>query len=226
MTRIQSIFAWRADVSAAAVRRRQRRAQADYPSRPIHFIVGFAAGGGNDLFARLVMQKFQEQHRRTPRSSRTSPAPAAASLPTTSRISRPTATRCWSAPPGRCRSPPPSFPISTTMPTTSFIAAQHDRVVPAGAGGAGESSGQEREGTGGLGEGQSRQVELRHLVARLHHHHRTVQAQDRHAGDRDPVQGQQRVRTCAWSASSACSRFPTGRRRSRWCSAARRGRWR
>jgi tripartite-type tricarboxylate transporter receptor subunit TctC len=33
----------------------------DYPSRPIHFIVGFAAGGGNDLFARLVVQKFQEQ---------------------------------------------------------------------------------------------------------------------------------------------------------------------
>ena len=36
------------------------RAQADYPNRPIHFIVGFAAGGGNDLFARLVVQKFQE----------------------------------------------------------------------------------------------------------------------------------------------------------------------
>ena len=35
-------------------------AQTDYPSRPIHFIVGFAAGGGNDLFARLVVQKFQE----------------------------------------------------------------------------------------------------------------------------------------------------------------------
>ena len=33
----------------------------DYPSRPIRFIVGFAAGGGNDLFARLVLQKFQEQ---------------------------------------------------------------------------------------------------------------------------------------------------------------------
>jgi len=35
-------------------------AQTDYPNRPIHFIVGFAAGGGNDLFARLVVQKFQE----------------------------------------------------------------------------------------------------------------------------------------------------------------------
>ena len=33
----------------------------DYPSRPIRFIVGFAAGGGNDLFARLVVKKFEEQ---------------------------------------------------------------------------------------------------------------------------------------------------------------------
>jgi tripartite-type tricarboxylate transporter receptor subunit TctC len=35
-------------------------AQTEYPNRAIHFIVGFAAGGGNDLFARLVVQKFQE----------------------------------------------------------------------------------------------------------------------------------------------------------------------
>jgi len=35
-------------------------AQIDFPNRPIHFIVGFAAGGGNDLFARLVVQKFQQ----------------------------------------------------------------------------------------------------------------------------------------------------------------------
>ena len=33
----------------------------NFPSRPIRVIVGFAAGGGNDLFARLVIQKFQEQ---------------------------------------------------------------------------------------------------------------------------------------------------------------------
>ena len=35
------------------------RAQSDYPNKVIHFVVGFAAGGGNDLFARLVVQKLQ-----------------------------------------------------------------------------------------------------------------------------------------------------------------------
>ncbi len=36
------------------------RAQAGYPSRPIHVVVGFAAGGGNDIFARLVGEKVSE----------------------------------------------------------------------------------------------------------------------------------------------------------------------
>jgi hypothetical protein len=32
-----------------------------YPSKPLCIIVGFAAGGGNDLFARLIGQKLSEQ---------------------------------------------------------------------------------------------------------------------------------------------------------------------
>jgi tripartite-type tricarboxylate transporter receptor subunit TctC len=35
-------------------------AQADYPSKPIRVVIPFAAGGGNDIFARLIGQKFTE----------------------------------------------------------------------------------------------------------------------------------------------------------------------
>jgi len=60
MTRIQNIFAGMLTALLVLFAAGNARAQADFPNRPIHFIVGFAAGGGNDLFARLVVQKFQQ----------------------------------------------------------------------------------------------------------------------------------------------------------------------
>ncbi|MEA3026338.1 MAG: hypothetical protein QOF91_1623, partial [Alphaproteobacteria bacterium] len=33
---------------------------ASYPNKPIHFILGFAAGGGTDLLARIVGPKLSE----------------------------------------------------------------------------------------------------------------------------------------------------------------------
>jgi tripartite-type tricarboxylate transporter receptor subunit TctC len=60
MTRIHNGIICALVVLLAALSAGNARAQSDYPNKPIHFIVGFAAGGGNDLFARLVVQKFQE----------------------------------------------------------------------------------------------------------------------------------------------------------------------
>ncbi len=41
---------------------RAARAQG-YPSRPVHWIVGYTPGGGNDIFARLIDQWLQDRLR-------------------------------------------------------------------------------------------------------------------------------------------------------------------
>ena len=60
MTSIRSGIICALALLLAALATGNARAQTDFPNRVIHFVVGFAAGGGNDLFARLVVQKFQE----------------------------------------------------------------------------------------------------------------------------------------------------------------------
>src|SRR5262249_36160390 len=47
-------------VIASQSARAQGDAAANFPNRPIRLIGGFAAGGGNDLFARLVGQKLSD----------------------------------------------------------------------------------------------------------------------------------------------------------------------
>ena len=46
--------------AAALPARAQSDSEKSYPNRVIHIIVGFAAGGGNDIFARVVGKKLQE----------------------------------------------------------------------------------------------------------------------------------------------------------------------
>jgi tripartite-type tricarboxylate transporter receptor subunit TctC len=49
-----------AALAALAAQPAAAQGDVNYPTKPIRFIVGFAAGGGNDLFARLVGQKLSE----------------------------------------------------------------------------------------------------------------------------------------------------------------------
>jgi tripartite-type tricarboxylate transporter receptor subunit TctC len=47
-------------MSALAAAHTTARAQSDYPARPIRLVIGFAAGGGNDIFGRLVSAKLSD----------------------------------------------------------------------------------------------------------------------------------------------------------------------
>src|SRR5215472_2074023 len=49
-----------AAVTVASLAPGGARAQAPYPSRIIKLVVGFAAGGGNDIIARIIAQKLQD----------------------------------------------------------------------------------------------------------------------------------------------------------------------
>src|SRR5690349_16037648 len=50
-----------AALMAAGLAPNAARAQAPYPSRVVKLVVGFAAGGGNDIIARILAAKLQEE---------------------------------------------------------------------------------------------------------------------------------------------------------------------
>src|SRR3977135_3672312 len=60
--RVLASFAALAIVAAGAGERAsaQEDAAAGFPNKPIRFVVGYAAGGGNDIFARLVGDKVSQ----------------------------------------------------------------------------------------------------------------------------------------------------------------------
>ena len=98
MTGLPRLLAHSSVAIAALLVTQPSQAQTDpaagFPNKPIRMIVPFAAGGGNDIFARLVGnkaadflgQQFVIENR-----------PAAGSRPSSSPPSRATATRCSSA---------------------------------------------------------------------------------------------------------------------------------
>jgi len=57
-TGLAAAFALIAGLSTSAVA--QTDSAANYPNRTIKFVVGFAAGGGNDIIARIIGQKLQD----------------------------------------------------------------------------------------------------------------------------------------------------------------------
>ena len=114
-------------------------ASAKRTSQPvIRFIVGFAAGGGNDMFARLVVQKFQENTGATtivdnkPGAGGRISAEFAAHAPADGYTVLVGAT-------GQMSIAAAIYPDLDLSRDQELHPAQHDRVVPAGAGGAGRS---------------------------------------------------------------------------------------
>ena len=160
-------------------------------------IVGFAAGGGNDIFARLVGQKLSELLGQTvvienrPAAGGRSSAEYVANQPADGYTLLVGAS-------GMMSIAAAVYPESALPSDQELHPALDDRELSADHVGAGEQSGEVRERAGGLGQAASRQGELRHHVSGLHDHDRAAQAQDRNAGRGDPLE-EQRPRCCsAW----------------------------
>src|SRR5262249_54095403 len=81
----------------------------------------------------------------------------------------------------------------------------HDRVVSADPRRPGQRHDQVGQGPRRLRQGQSRQVQLRYLLAGLHHHHRAVQAEDRNAGVAVPYKSSNEMMLSVAGGNTLCS---------------------
>ena len=167
------------------------RAQSDYPSRPIHVIVGFAAGGGNDIFARLVGAKLSELIGQ-PVVIENKPAAGGRLAAEYVSNQTPDGYILLVGASGAMSIAAAIYPDLKYYPTRDSHTACHDRKLPADYGDCGESSGKDRKGNGRMGEAASRQGELPQHVAGFHHRHGALETGVRDARSDDPLQEQQR----------------------------------
>src|SRR6516165_5785356 len=169
----------------------QGDAAANYPNRPIRLIVGFAAGGGNDLFARLVGQKLSENIGQ-PVIIENKPG-AGGRIAVEYVKSQPAdGYTIMVAASGQMAIAAAIYPQLSYHPTRDFLPLTMIASFPLILAGPGQRYDQISQGSGCLRQGQSGQVQLRDLLAGLHHHDRAVQAKDRDAGGGSSLQEQQR----------------------------------
>ena len=178
-------------IAAAAVRR-SAQAQGSYPNKSMRIIVGYAAGGGTDVVARVIGEKLAE---RLGQPVVIENKPGGGARLAVEYVATRAARRLHHPDRRRQRAQhQPADLQDRLFAADELRAADHRDRDAADPAGAARSSGEDRDGARGLGQGQSRQVELRHHRAGLHAAGRAVQAAHRRAGCRDHLQERGRRR--------------------------------
>ena len=198
---------------------------ANYPNKPIRVIVPFAAGGGNDIFARLVGNKLAEiLGQQLVIENR----PAAGGRPAAEFVTNQPADgyTLFVGASGVMSVASAVYPKLAYHPTKSFIPLSMIADFPLIMVSPVENPAKTVAELVAYRQGESRQGELRHHVAGVHDGHRAFEAQDRNAGGRDPAQVEQRDDPVRDAAAVPASRSRTGRLRCRRSTPARCAPWR
>jgi tripartite-type tricarboxylate transporter receptor subunit TctC len=160
--------------AAAAHRAQAQTDAASYPNRTIRIVVGFAAGGGNDIIARIIGQKLQDGLGQTvvienkAGAGGTLAGSYVATQPADGYTLLVGAAGAMAIIPATYEKVPYQT-LKDFVPVSMIASFPLILVVDR------------------LDEGQPRQIELRHLLAGIYAGDRIVQAEDRRARCRNPI---------------------------------------